>query len=79
MKEYASQNLTGTSKAVLIQGNDAVVSVTKVGKGSVFIVGDPWFYNEYTDGRKIPKEFENYKAAEDVVRWAIDQTNKNKC
>ncbi|MGI8581593.1 MAG: hypothetical protein ACR2KX_05340 [Chitinophagaceae bacterium] len=76
MKEYASQNLTGTSKAVLIQGNDAVVSVTKVGKGSVFIVGDPWFYNEYTDGRKIPKEFENYKAAEDVVKWAIDQTNK---
>jgi len=76
MKEYASQNLTGISKAVLIQGNDAVVSVTKVGKGSVFIVGDPWFYNEYTDGRKIPKEFENYKAAEDVVKWAIDQTNK---
>jgi unsaturated rhamnogalacturonyl hydrolase len=76
IKEYASQKLTGPAKAALMQGNNIVVSVTKVGKGTVFAVGDPWFYNEYTDGRKIPKEFENYKAAEDVVKWAIDQTKK---
>ena len=77
IKEYASQKLTGGSaKAVLSEGNNIVVTVTKMGKGTVFIVGDPWFYNEYTDGRKIPKEFENYKAAEDVVKWAIDQTKK---
>ena len=59
-----------------MQGNNVVVSITKVGKGTVFAVGDPWFYNEYTDGRKIPKDFENYKAAEDVVKWAIDQAKK---
>jgi unsaturated rhamnogalacturonyl hydrolase len=74
IKEYASQKLTGPAKAVLTQGNNIVVSVIKVGKGTVFAVGDPWFYNEYTDGRKIPKEFENYKAAEDVVKWAIQQS-----
>lgn len=76
IKEYASQNLTGPAKAALMQGNNVVVSITKVGKGTVFAVGDPWFYNEYTDGRKIPKDFENYKAAEDVVKWAIDQAKK---
>jgi unsaturated rhamnogalacturonyl hydrolase len=37
----------------------------------VFAVGDPWFYNEYIDGRKIPPYFENYKAAEDLVKWII--------
>jgi unsaturated rhamnogalacturonyl hydrolase len=36
-------------------------------------VGDPWFYNEYVDGRKIPAEFENYLAAEDLVRWLLKQ------
>ncbi|HEY8690979.1 MAG TPA: DUF4350 domain-containing protein [Chitinophagaceae bacterium] len=76
IKEYASQKLASPSNAVLMQGNNVVVSVIKVGKGTVFAVGDPWFYNEYTDGRKIPKEFENYKAAEDVVKWAIDQSKK---
>lgn len=76
IKEYSSQKLTGVAKPALTDGNTVVVSVAKVGKGTVFAVGDPWFYNEYTDGRKIPKEFENYKAAEDVVKWAIDQSKK---
>ena len=76
IKEYASQKLWSPAKAVLSDGNLVVVSVAKVGKGSVFAVGDPWFYNEYTDGRKIPQEFQNYKAAEDVVRWAIEQSKK---
>jgi unsaturated rhamnogalacturonyl hydrolase len=37
----------------------------------VFAVGDPWFYNEYTDGRKLPEDFENFKAAQDFVRWVL--------
>jgi unsaturated rhamnogalacturonyl hydrolase len=52
------------------------MTVSKLGKGTVFAVGDPWFYNEYLDGRKIPMYLENYKAAEDLVKWAIDQTKK---
>jgi unsaturated rhamnogalacturonyl hydrolase len=51
--------------------------VAKVGKGTVFAVGDPWIYNEYIDGRKLPAELENFKAAEDIVKWAISQS-KNK-
>jgi unsaturated rhamnogalacturonyl hydrolase len=56
--------------------NDNVIAVAKYGKGTVFAVGDPWFYNEYLDGRKLPKEFENYQAAEDLVKWCIEQIQK---
>ena len=49
------------------------MSVAKVGKGAVFAVGDPWFYNEYFDGRKLPADLENYKAGNDLVKWAIRQ------
>jgi unsaturated rhamnogalacturonyl hydrolase len=52
------------------------VAVAKYGKGSVFIVGDPWIYDEYADGRKLPSEFENFKAAQEIVKWAIDQSKK---
>jgi unsaturated rhamnogalacturonyl hydrolase len=39
-------------------------------------VGDPWLYNEYVDGRKLPAQLENYKAAEDLVRWVVQQVPK---
>jgi unsaturated rhamnogalacturonyl hydrolase len=42
----------------------------------VFIVGDPWIYDEYADGRKLPAEFENFKAAQDIAKWAISQSGK---
>jgi unsaturated rhamnogalacturonyl hydrolase len=38
----------------------------------VMAVGDPWFYNEYTNGR-LPKDFQNDKAADDVAKWLIRQ------
>jgi unsaturated rhamnogalacturonyl hydrolase len=75
IKEYASQNVT-TAKPVFTDGNVIVMSVARVGKGTVFSVGDPWFYNEYLDGRRLPAEYDNYKAAEDLVKWAIDQSKK---
>jgi unsaturated rhamnogalacturonyl hydrolase len=50
-----------------------IFAVAKVGKGTVFATGDPWLYNEYTDGRKLPLEYENFKAANDLVSWLIKQ------
>jgi unsaturated rhamnogalacturonyl hydrolase len=47
------------------------MAVAEVGKGKVFVVGDPWLYNEYIDGRNLPAYFDNYKAAEDLAKWAI--------
>jgi unsaturated rhamnogalacturonyl hydrolase len=73
IKEYASQAVTKPATAVFKDGNMVVMSVAKVGKGTVFAVGDPWFYSEYFDGRKLPATIENYKAGEDLVKWAIKQ------
>ena len=71
IKEYSSLSIQQPVISILKQGDATVVAVAKIGKGTVFAVGDPWFYNEYEDGRKIPMDFENYKASEDLVKWAI--------
>ncbi len=74
IKEYSSLAIQSPAKPVLVNGDNVVAANAKIGKGMVFAVGDPWFYNEYADGRKIPMELENYKAAEGLVKWAIQQT-----
>ncbi len=53
---------------------DIITAVARVGKGTVFAVGDPWFYNEYLDGRKLHAAYENYKAATDLVKWLLQQS-----
>jgi len=73
IKEYSSLSVNPPANTVLKDGNINVAAVAKVGKGTVFAVGDPWFYNEYTDGRKLPPDFQNYQAAEDLVKWALQQ------
>lgn len=75
IKEYASQSVA-TAIPVFKDGETVVMSIAKIGKGTVFAVADPWFYNEYLDGRKLPAAYENYKAAEDLVKWAISQSKK---
>lgn len=74
IKEYSSLSLKRPAYPVLKEGNTNVVAVAKIGKGTVFAVGDPWFYNEYTDGRKLPPDYKNYQATEELVKWAIAQT-----
>jgi unsaturated rhamnogalacturonyl hydrolase len=76
IKELSTVTVTSPAIVVLKNKEDNIIAVSKYGKGTVFAVGDPWFYNEYLDGRKLPKEYENYPAAEDLVQWAIDQTGK---
>src|SRR6185295_10950872 len=74
LKEVSTLKLSSPARSVLSEGNDVIMAVAKLGKGSVFAVGDPWLYNEYTDGRKLPPEYENYKAASDLALWLIKQT-----
>jgi unsaturated rhamnogalacturonyl hydrolase len=50
------------------------MATAKYGKGTVFAIGDPWLYNEYVDGRKLPAEFQNFDAAHELVDWLIKQT-----
>jgi len=55
----------------LKNGTDNIIMTVSYGRGRVIAVGDPWLYNEYLDGRKLPMEYENYKAGTDLVRWLI--------
>ena len=64
------------AKAVVTQDGDVIMAVSKVGKGTVFAVGDPWLYNEYTDGRKLPAEYQNALAGRDLIQWLLKQTGK---
>lgn len=76
LKEICTLSLQSPAMSVLTDNGDVIMAVSKVGKGTVFAVGDPWMYNEYLDGRKLPLELENYKAAEDLVKWLIKQSKK---
>ncbi|HKH01178.1 MAG TPA: glycoside hydrolase family 88 protein [Bradyrhizobium sp.] len=73
LKEVSTINVTSPAKPALEHNGDVIVAVAKFGKGTVFAVGDPWLYNEYTDGRKLPAEYDNYKAATDLTQWLIQQ------
>jgi unsaturated rhamnogalacturonyl hydrolase len=71
VKELASLHVTKPASVVLSHGEIKVAAVAKFGKGTVFIIGDPWLYNEYVDGRKLPADFDNYEAATDLVKWLL--------
>jgi unsaturated rhamnogalacturonyl hydrolase len=71
IKECSTLQLTGTAKPVFTDLGNVIMAVASIGKGTVFAVGDPWFYNEYTDGRKLPADFENYNAASDLAQWLL--------
>jgi unsaturated rhamnogalacturonyl hydrolase len=74
LKEISTLQLKPPAQAVFTEGGDNLMAVAKFGKGTVFAVGDPWLYNEYTDGRKLPPEYDNYKAANDLALWLLQQT-----
>jgi unsaturated rhamnogalacturonyl hydrolase len=71
IKELSTLKLQSPAHAVLTDKGHVIMAVAKYGKGTVFALGDPWLYNEYTNGRKLPNDFENYKAAEELVQWLI--------
>jgi unsaturated rhamnogalacturonyl hydrolase len=73
IKEVASLALDGNARAVVSANGDNIMAVSKHGKGTVFVIGDPWLYNEYVDGRRLPAEFENFNAAKDLARWLVGQ------
>ena len=72
-KEVCSITVKAPAKSVLTKGDLVVFATAKIGKGTVFAAGDPWLYNEYTDGRMLPAMYQNAEAAKDVVKWLISQ------
>ena len=74
LKEISTITVSGPATAALTDKGDVLMAVSKVGKGVVFAVTDPWLYNEYVDHRnQLPAEFDTYAAARDLARWAIEQ------
>jgi unsaturated rhamnogalacturonyl hydrolase len=76
VKEVSTLALSGDAKSVVSANGDNLMAVARHGKGSVFVIGDPWLYNEYVDGRRLPPEFENFKAAQDLSRWLVGRARK---
>jgi unsaturated rhamnogalacturonyl hydrolase len=76
MKELSTLRLKSPAKAYFTDGGKVIMAIARIGKGTVFAVGDPWFYNEYLDGRKLPAEYENFNAARDLVKWLILQARR---
>lgn len=74
IKEISTLKVSPPAKPAFSSGKNVVMATAKVGKGTVFAVGDPWFYNEYVDGRKLPAQYENFKAAKDLVNWLMAQS-----
>ncbi|MHA4845516.1 pectinesterase family protein, partial [Flavitalea antarctica] len=78
IKELSTLNVSSPAKTLLSHNGAPVMAVTSIGKGFVFAVGDPWLYNEYVDGRKLPADFQNYLAAEELVKWALGSAQTNR-
>ncbi|MET3127948.1 unsaturated rhamnogalacturonyl hydrolase [Arcicella rosea] len=76
VKELSVLSVKAPAKAVVTEGNDNIMAVAKVGKGTVFAIGDPWIYNEYLNGKRLPMEFENFKAAKNLAVWLLKSNAK---
>lgn len=73
LKEVSALTVKAPAQALIKKGADIIFATAKYGKGTVFAVGDPWLYNEYTDGRKIPAEYQTFSAANELVQWLLLQ------
>jgi unsaturated rhamnogalacturonyl hydrolase len=76
VKELATLTLKKPAEPVLKDDGNVIIASAKYGKGTVFAIGDPWLYNEYFDGRRLPADMENYKAGDDLVQWLLAQARK---
>jgi unsaturated rhamnogalacturonyl hydrolase len=74
MKEVSSIVVKEPAKTLLSAEGKSIAAIAKFGKGTVFALGDPWCYNEYTDGKKLPADFTNFQGAEEFVKWLIKQS-----
>jgi hypothetical protein len=74
MKEVSSIDVKAPAEAILTAEGKNIGAIAKIGKGTVFALGDPWCYNEYIDGKKLPADFTNYQGTEEWVKWLLKQT-----
>lgn len=78
LKEVSTLSLSGSAKPLVVDKSHNIMATAKYGKGTVFALGDPWIYNEYIDGRKLPADFENYPATVEWVKWLLKKAKVKK-
>jgi unsaturated rhamnogalacturonyl hydrolase len=76
IKELSTLEITPPAYSIVKKNGKNIFAIAKYGKGSVLALGDPWVYNEYVDGRKLPAEFQNYNGAKEMVEWLISESKK---
>jgi unsaturated rhamnogalacturonyl hydrolase len=74
LKEICTLTVAPPARPVIVDKGEVIMAVARFGRGTVFAIGDPWLYNEYVDGRKLPAKFDNYKAAQDLSKWLTQQS-----
>jgi unsaturated rhamnogalacturonyl hydrolase len=76
VKEVSAMKLSAPAKAIAFANDKVVAAISAYGKGQVIAVGDPWLYNEYVDGRKLPFGFQNFEAMKQLADWALLKRKK---
>ncbi len=71
LKEVSSIICKDPAKPILTESGQVIMAEAKYGKGYVFAVGDPWLYNEYIDHLMLPADFDNLKAAKNLVNMLL--------
>ncbi|MCI1189115.1 glycoside hydrolase family 88 protein [Hymenobacter sp. DH14] len=71
IKELAVLSVAAPAQPLVSNNGKIIMATARLGKGKVFVLGDPWLYNEYVDGRKIPASFQNFQAGKDLGRWLL--------
>ena len=77
MKDTSTITVSNPAKALVTDHGDVMVALAHLGKGTVLAVTDPWFYNEYADGRKMG-QYKGFEAAKDVAEFAVKTANQPK-
>ncbi len=78
MKEISSFQLKSPAKPILTENGIVFMAESKVKKGTVIAVGDPWIYNEYIGHAYLPADFQNLKAAENLTGHLLKIARKSK-
>jgi hypothetical protein len=79
LKEVSSLLLSKNAIPIIKHQTENYVVAAKAvyGKGMVVVIGDPWFYNEYVNGRLgNANNWDNDKAANDFTEWLLTQVKK---
>lgn len=76
MKDTCSLALSQGAAPLLVWKGDTLMAWSRFGKGMVMAVTDPWLYNEYTDGKKLPALYDQQAAGQEFVTWVVEQRAK---